>query len=157
MSRAIGTKELLHLQFSVVDWKYALSRIRDGVLDWQSLRSFSLRLAMLPKIDSIRQKRPVRLARSLAVVWVVLALAETTVTYVCLKHAGNIEGNPFARSLLLRDEALFYGVKILVTMGVGLGFWLLATRTKHVKAMVTCQILLVAIFAAVLANNLLHL
>lgn len=114
-------------------------------------------LAMFPNIVSLKQKRPVRLAKSLAVVWVVLALAETTVTYVCLKHAGNIEGNPFARSLLLRDEALFYGVKVLVTVGVALGFWLLATRTKHVKAMVTCQVLLVLIFSAVLANNLLHL
>jgi hypothetical protein len=112
---------------------------------------------MFQRISGLREKRPIRLARTLAVVWVILSLSETTVTYLCLRHAGNIEGNPFARSLLMRDEALFYGVKTVVTVGVGLGFWLLATRTKHVKAMVFCEIVLVVIFTIVLVNNLLHL
>jgi hypothetical protein len=37
------------------------------------------------------------------------------------------------------------------------GFWLLATRTRHVKAMIASQVLLVVIFSVVLGNNLLHL
>jgi hypothetical protein len=108
-------------------------------------------------LSGLTEKRPVGLARSLAVLWVALSLSETIVTYFCLSQAGNIEGNPWARALLMRDEALFYGVKTLVTVGVGLGFWLLATRTRHVRAMVICEIFLVAIFGIVLTNNLLHL
>jgi hypothetical protein len=112
---------------------------------------------MLSRLVGLGQNRQVRLARILAIAWVVLSLAETSVTYLALESVGNIEGNPFARSLLARDEALFYGVKILITVAVGLGFWLLATRTKHVKAMIACQILLVVIFTVVLSNNLIHL
>ena len=112
---------------------------------------------MLSRLVGLKESRTVKLARFFALVWVVLSLAETAVTYICLKNVSNIEGNPFARSLLSRDEALFYGVKSLITVGVGLGFWLLATRTRHVKAMIACQILLVVIFAVVLTNNLLHL
>jgi hypothetical protein len=112
---------------------------------------------MLFRLATLKQTRPVRLARILAIVWIVLSIAETSVTYLCLENASNIEGNPFARSLLARDEALFYGVKVLITVGVGLGFWLLATRTKHVKAMIASQVLLVVIFSIVLVNNLVHL
>ncbi len=112
---------------------------------------------MISRFVRLSSKKPVRLARILAIVWVILSLAETSVTYLALESAGNIEGNPFARSLLARDEVLFYGVKIMITVAVGLGFWLLATRTKHVKAMIACQVLLVVIFTVVLSNNLLHL
>ncbi|MEE8471158.1 MAG: DUF5658 family protein [Dehalococcoidia bacterium] len=118
---------------------------------------FSMYVAMFARLTRLKQRRPVRLARFLAFVWVILSFGETAVTYVALQGAGNIEGNPFARSLLLRDEILFYGVKVLVTVGVGVGFWLLATRTRHVKAMIACEILLVVIFTGVLTNNLMHL
>jgi len=117
----------------------------------------SVWMIMFPKIMKLKQKSSVRLARFLAIVWVILSLAETGVTYLSLNNADNIEGNPFARSLLLRDEALFYGVKFLVTVAVGLGFWMLATRTKHLRAMVACEILLLIIFIGVLGNNLTHL
>jgi len=98
-----------------------------------------------------------RIARFLAIAWVILSLADASITYACLKNIDNIEGNPFARALLSQNEALFYGAKLAVTIGIGLGFWWLATRTTHLKAMIGCQILLVAMFAAVLGNNMLHL
>lgn len=121
------------------------------------MQSSSHWMDMISRLVRLSSKKTVRLAKILAIVWVVLSLAETSVTYLALERAGNIEGNPFARSLLARDEALFYGVKIMITVAVGLGFWLLATRTKHVKAMIACQVLLVVIFTVVLSNNLLHL
>ncbi len=99
----------------------------------------------------------VSLTKALAIVWVVLSLAEASVTYLCLKDAGNIEGNPFARLLLSHNEALFYGAKLLVTVAVGWGFWWLADRTKYLKLMLAFQILLVVMFAAILGNNILHL
>ena len=97
------------------------------------------------------------LTKALAIVWVVLSLAEASVTYICLKDAANIEGNPFARLLLSHNEALFYGAKLLVTVAVGLGFWWLADRTKYLKLMLAFQILLVVMFAGILGNNILHL
>ena len=99
----------------------------------------------------------VTLTKTLSILWVVLSLAEASVTYVCLQNAANIEGNPFARLLLSHNEALFYGAKLLVTIAVGLGFWLLADRTKYLKLMLAFQILLVVMFAAILVNNILHL
>lgn len=99
----------------------------------------------------------VSLTKTLAIVWVVLSLAEASVTYLCLKNASNIEGNPFARLLLSHNEALFYGAKLLVTVAVGLGFWWLADRTKYLKLMLAFQILLVVMFAGILGNNILHL
>ena len=99
----------------------------------------------------------VSLTKALAIVWVVLSLAEASVTYLCLQNASNIEGNPFARLLLSHNEALFYGAKLLVTVAVGWGFWWLADRTKYLKLMLACQILLVVMFAAILGNNILHL
>ncbi len=120
--------------------------------------AFYRRVEMLLSFAGIfLQTRPVALARGLAILWIALSLSETIVTYFCLQHAGNIEGNPAARALLMRDEALFYGVKTLVTFGVGTGFWLLATRTRHVRALVICEVLLVVIFSIVLVNNLIHL
>jgi hypothetical protein len=104
-----------------------------------------------------KQLNLVSLTKALAIVWVVLSLAEASVTYVCLQNAGNIEGNPFARLLLSHNEALFYGAKLLVTVAVGLGFWWLADRTKYLKLMLAFQILLVVMFAAILGNNILHL
>jgi hypothetical protein len=112
---------------------------------------------MLNKPLARRQLSPVRVAQFLAIAWVILSLADAVVTYACLRDTANIEGNPFARSLLSHSEALFYGLKLLVTAGVGLGFWWLATKTPHMKAMIACQILLVAMLAAVLGNNVLHL
>ena len=99
----------------------------------------------------------VRLTKALAVVWVVFSLAEASVTYLCLQNAANMEANPFARMLLSHNEALFYGAKLLVTVAVGLGFWLLADRTKYLKLMLAFQILLVVMFGAILVNNILHL
>jgi len=99
----------------------------------------------------------VSLTKALAIVWVILSLAEASVTYLCLQNASNIEGNPFARLLLSHNEALFYGAKLLVTIAVGLGFWLLADRTKYLRLMLAFQILLVVMFAAILVNNILHL
>jgi hypothetical protein len=104
-----------------------------------------------------KQSRLVRLAKSLAIVWVFLSLAEASITYICLKNTANIEGNPIGRALLSHNEALFYGAKLLVTVAVGLGFWWLATKTMHLKLMISCQMLLVVMFAGVLGNNLLHL
>ncbi len=104
-----------------------------------------------------RQLNPVRIARFLAIAWVILSLADATVTYACLKSTDNIEGNPFARALLSQNEALFYGAKLVVTIGIGLGFWWLATRTTYLKVMIGCQILLIVMFAVVLGNNVLHL
>jgi len=98
-----------------------------------------------------------RLAKALAVVWVVLSLAEASVTYICLQDASNIEGNPFARALLSHNEGLFYGAKLLVTVAVGWGFWWLSIKTDHLKLLLACQILLVVMFAGVLINNLIHL
>jgi hypothetical protein len=99
----------------------------------------------------------VRTARLLAVVWVLLSLADAAITYVCLQDTANIEGNPLARTLLSQGDAIFYGAKILVTTGIGLGFWWLAAKTMHLRAMISCQLLLVVMFAAVLGNNALHL
>jgi hypothetical protein len=112
---------------------------------------------MISGLRTLQETKPVKLAKALAIFWVALSLSETAVTFLCLRHAGNIEGNPFARSLLMRDEALFYGVKLLITVSVGLGFWLLSTRTSHVKAMILCEIILVIIFTFVLVNNIMHL
>ena len=98
-----------------------------------------------------------RIARFLAIAWVILSLADASVTYAALENANNIEGNPFARALLAQNEALFYGAKFVVTIGIGLGFWWLATRTTYLKAMIGCQMLLVVMFAIVLGNNMLHL
>jgi len=112
---------------------------------------------MLRNDVSRRTLNLVSLTKALAIVWVVMSLAEASVTYVCLKSASNIEGNPFARLLLSHNEALFYGVKLLVTLAVGLGFWWLAGRTKYLKLMLVSQILLVVVFAVILGNNILHL
>jgi len=111
---------------------------------------------MLRNDVSHKQLNLVSLTKALAIVWVVLSLAEASVTYLCLKDAANIEGNPFARLLLSHNEALFYGAKLLVTVAVGLGFWWLAERTKYLKLMLACQILLVLMFAGILGNNILH-
>ena len=112
---------------------------------------------MLRNDVSRKQLNLVSLTKALAIVWVVLSLAEASVTYLCLQNAGNIEGNPFARLLLSHNEALFYGAKLLVTVVVGLGLWWLADRTKYLKLMLAFQILLVVMFAAILGNNILHL
>jgi len=104
-----------------------------------------------------RNLNPVRIARFLAIVWIILSLADASITYLCLENTNNIEGNPFARALLSQNEALFYGLKFVVTIAIGLGFWWLATRTKYLKAMIGCQMLLVVMFAFVLGNNILHL
>ena len=112
---------------------------------------------MLRNDVSSKQLNLVSLTKALAIVWVILSLAEASVTYVCLKNASNIEGNPFARLLLSHNEALFYGAKLLVTVAVGLGLWWLADRTKYLKLMLAFQILLVVMFAGILGNNILHL
>ncbi len=112
---------------------------------------------MLRNDVSRKQLNLVSLTKALAIVWVVLSLAEASVTYICLKNTANIEGNPFARLLLSHNEALFYGAKLLVTVAVGLGFWWLADRTKYLKLMLVFQILLVVMFAGILGNNILHL
>jgi len=112
---------------------------------------------MVTKQVSRKQLNLVSLTKALAIVWVILSLAEASVTYLCLKDAANIEGNPFARLLLSHNEALFYGAKLLVTVAVGLGFWWLADRTKYLKLMLAFQILLMVMFAGILGNNILHL
>jgi hypothetical protein len=112
---------------------------------------------MLIKDVSRKQLNLVSLAKILAIGWVVLSLAEASVTYICLKDAANIEGNPFARLLLSHSEALFYGAKLLVTVAVGLGFWWLAHKTTYLKLMIACQVLLVVMFAGILVNNIAHL
>jgi hypothetical protein len=112
---------------------------------------------MLTKDVRHKQLNLVSLTKALAIVWVILSLAEASVTYICLQNATNIEGNPFARALLSHNEALFYGAKLLVTVAVGLGFWWLASRANHLKLMLACQILLVIMFVGILINNILHL
>ncbi len=112
---------------------------------------------MLNRTLTRTQTNLVRIARFLAIAWVVLSLADASVTYFCLQNTANIEGNPFARALLSQNEVLFYGAKFLVTIAIGLGFWWLATRTTHLKAMIACQMLLVVLFVGVLGNNMLHL
>jgi hypothetical protein len=52
---------------------------------------------MLIKDVRRKQLNLVSLGKILAIGWVVLSLAEASVTYICLKDAANIEGNPFAR------------------------------------------------------------
>ncbi len=99
----------------------------------------------------------VYVAKYLAVIWVVLSIAEAVVTYFCLNDPGSIEANPIGRALWLRSEPLFYGVKLLITMVVGCGFWLLSTRTKHLGVLVICEIFLVVMFAFILGNNLFQL
>lgn len=99
----------------------------------------------------------IKIARSLAITWVILSLADAGITYICLQDISNIEGNPFARALLSYHEALFYGAKLLVTICIGIGLWWLSTRTSYLKAMIVCQIILVLLFAGVLGSNLLHL
>ena len=99
----------------------------------------------------------IKIARSLAVLWVVLSLADAGITYVCLQDIANIEGNPFARALLSYHEALFYGAKLLVTICIGIGLWWLAARTSYLKAMIACQLILILLFVGVLSSNLLHL
>jgi hypothetical protein len=112
---------------------------------------------MFIKAARAGQLNAVRLAKALTVVWVTLSLAEASVTYLCLRNAENIEGNPFARMLLSHNEVMFYGAKLLVTAAIGWGLWWLATRTPHIKLLLACQILLVAMFAGVFVNNLFHL
>ena len=112
---------------------------------------------MLDRTLAHRQTNLVRIARFLAIAWVILSLADASVTYFCLQNTSNIEGNPFARALLSHNEALFYGAKLLVTLVIGLGFWWLATKTTHLRAMIACQALLVIMFVGVLGNNVLHL
>ena len=112
---------------------------------------------MLTKDERRKPLNLVSLTKALAIVWVILSLTEASVTYVALKNAANIEGNPFARLLLTHNEALFYGAKLLVTLVVGFGFWWLANRTNHLKLMLGCQILLVVMFGGILINNILHL
>ncbi|MBE0480902.1 MAG: hypothetical protein IBX68_07975 [Dehalococcoidia bacterium] len=108
--------------------------------------------------SSVNERRtPVIVARSLALAWILLSLLDAVLTYVCLQNEANVEGNPFARGLLDFNEALFYGAKVLVTGGIGLGFWWLAGRTTHHKPMIGCQVFLILLFTAVLVNNLLHL
>ena len=97
------------------------------------------------------------ISRYLVVIWIILSLSEAIVTYFCLSNPGMFEANPFARQLWARSEFLFYGIKLLITVAVGLGFWLLATRTKHVKPMIFCQLFIVLMFTGVLFNNLLQL
>ncbi len=99
----------------------------------------------------------VKTVRSLAIAWVILSLADAGITYVCLQNTANIEGNPFARALLSHHEVLFYGAKLLVTLGIGMGFWWLSTRTRHLKAMIACQTFLVLLFVGVVSSNMLHL
>ncbi len=99
----------------------------------------------------------VKITRYLAVFWVILSLADASATYISLQNAANMEGNPFARALLSYNEALFYGAKLLVTAGIGLGFWWLSTRTRHLKVMIACQAFLVVLFVGVLSNNMLRL
>jgi hypothetical protein len=99
----------------------------------------------------------VKLAKALTLIWVTLSLAEASVTYLCLRTAENIEGNPFGRMLLSHNEAVFYGSKLLVTAAIGWGLWWLARRTPHIRMLLACQILLVTMFVGVLINNLLHL
>lgn len=111
-------------------------------------------------MNNTLQNRPaslIRIARSLAVTWVILSLADAIITYICLQNTDNIEGNPFARTMLTYNEMLFYVMKVLVTTCVGLGFWWLASRTIHLKPMIGSQLLLVVLFLGVLGNNLLHL
>ena len=112
---------------------------------------------MVTKGESRKPLNLVSLTKALAIVWVILSLAEASVTYVDLKNSANIEGNPFARLLLSHNEALFYGAKLLVTLIVGLGFWWLASRTNHLRLMLGCQIILVVMFGGILINNILHL
>ncbi len=99
----------------------------------------------------------IHVSRYLVIIWVALSLSEAIVTYFCLNNPGMFEANPFARSLWARSEVLFYGIKLLITVAVGLGFWLMATRTRHVKPMIACQVFLVLMFSGVLFNNLLKL
>jgi len=106
---------------------------------------------------SRRQLNFEKVAKALAIFWIILSLAEASVTYVCLQNSANIEGNPFGRMLLSHNEILFYAAKLLVTAAVGWGFWWLATKTTHLKLMIACQIFLVAMFTSVFINNLLHL
>jgi hypothetical protein len=112
---------------------------------------------MIIREEKYKQSNLVTLAKVLAIVWVVLSLAEASITYICLQDEANIEGNPFGRALLSHNEILFYGAKLLVTVAVGWGFWWLATRTTQIKLILVCQILLIIMFASVLVNNVLHL
>lgn len=112
---------------------------------------------MLDRPLARTQMNLVRIAQFLAIVWVILSLADASVTYLCLQNTANIEGNPFARALLSHNEVLFYGAKLLVTVVIGLGFWWLATKTTYLKVMIACQMLLVVLFVGVLSNNMLHL
>ena len=97
------------------------------------------------------------MARYLAILWVVLSLADGLVTYFCLQDAANMEGNPLARALLSHHEAVFYGAKVFITIGIGAGFWWLSTRTRFLKPMIAAQIFLVVLFLFVVVNNMAHL
>ena len=54
-------------------------------------------------------------------------------------------------------KGLSYEAKPSVTICVGLGFWWTGTKTTHLKAMIACRTLLVAKFAVVPGNNMLHI
>lgn len=112
---------------------------------------------MLIRAAKIGQLNAVKLAKALTIAWVTLSLAEVSVTYLCLRSAENIEGNPFARMLLSNNEVVFYGAKLFVTVAIGWGLWWLASRTPRIKMLLACQILLVAMFMGVFVNNLFHL
>lgn len=89
--------------------------------------------------------------------WVALSLIDANVTYLCLRSADNIEGNPIARVLLSYNEAAFYGVKVAITLLVGAGFLWLVNKTKYTKSVVNCLTALVVVFAIIVGNNVLHL
>ena len=97
------------------------------------------------------------LVRLLAFLWVTLSLADAGLTYLALQSATNVEGNPLAAFLLAHSEATAYGLKLITTLGVGAGLWMLASRTKHLRAVLGCELLLTGMFAAIVANNALHL
>ncbi len=112
---------------------------------------------MIDRYATQPQVNLARMARFLALIWVGLSFADAVVTYFCLQNIGNVEGNPLARALLSQHEVLFYGAKALVTIGIGMGFWWLSTRTTHLKPMIACQAMLIVLFVLVVANNMAHL
>jgi hypothetical protein len=112
---------------------------------------------MMDRYTTQPQVSLAKTARFLALIWVGLSFADAVVTYFCLQNIANVEGNPLARALLSQHEVIFYGAKALVTIGIGVGFWWLSARTRHLKPMIACQAMLIVLFVLVVANNMAHL
>lgn len=97
-------------------------------------------------------------SKSLAVVWTILSFLDGVLTFICLHSADNVEANPIGNLLLSQGEWIFYGVKIIATTIVGIGFWALATRVNnnYLRWIIIIQAGLALMYFGIIVNNLMY-